>query len=93
MPNLSFTILDRCKMIAKQGEHLVDLIHADCRFPLLDIPHKPQPNTGSLRQLRLRQSRFLPQFLDLSAKRSGYTRSGIESFSFHDGYTNKGYKF
>jgi hypothetical protein len=55
-------------MIAKKGEQLIHLVHSQRLFALFKFPHEPKPDTASLGQLNLCESRFVPQFLNLFAQ-------------------------
>ena len=47
--------LNGTQLIAKQAQHLVDVVHSYRRLPLLQITDKPQPYPGFTGQFRLRQ--------------------------------------
>lgn len=50
---------------AKQGQHVIHLIHSQGLLPLFEIPHEPETDTGSLGQLNLREAVFLPFLLNM----------------------------
>ena len=57
--------LYRSEAFPKQRKHFVDLVHSQRMLPLLEIPHKPETNAGSLCQLDLRKTVLLPFLLDI----------------------------
>ena len=47
-------------MFAKQGKHIIYLIHSQRLLALFEVPYKPETHSGPLSQLYLGKTVFLP---------------------------------